>query len=185
MPRTLFGVDVMDEAFLSRYREYWSWAGFGVKAVVVPETRWRMATFLGMRPVWSGIRYEWMPEPARRLKGAFWQIDNNMHWESWGRGIATQLVTLGGPCPVLGDIARWYLDVTKGPIGAVEVNIYNPFHTSVASGGPNERADREFCVDYRISMDALQNFRRHLKTLLAPLVDLHHHVIDRVVQEES
>lgn len=184
--RTLRGVDVLSPLFIDRYRFYWSLAGFGVKAFVMPETRWRMATFLGCRPVWAGEEYEWMPEPSRRLKTAFWQIDNNLHWQSWGRGIATQLIQMARPCPVLGDIAEWYLKITTGPILDIALlHSYNPFYGFKTHGAPNLRADTEFCLDYSITRDCLDNFRRTLLTIHSPLVDLRHFVISRILQEES
>lgn len=187
MPRHLNGVDVLSPAFSARYQSFWRRLGFSVKVAFYPEQRWRLATYLAARPVWAGTRYEWAPEPARRLRGAFWLYDQSIHPTAWARGIATQLLQQGAHQPVISAVSAWYLSVTSGPTASVAIsdNPMSPWHDYQTSGVQNDRADREFCVDYSVSLDALDSFRRTLFSQLDPLITINHFVIERVYNEES
>ncbi len=160
-------------------------AGFSVKVALIPPNRWRMATYLAMRPVWGGKRYEWAPEPARRLKSMFWQIDNSMHPTAWARGVATQVYQQGQHCPVLSDICAWYLKVTSGPIVEPERKDYSPFQGYITSGRQNKRAEQEFMLDYHLEPSDLAFFRSLLSQVHTPYVNITCQAVRRVMLEES
>lgn len=185
LPAKPLGID-MSQFSLARYREAWGWAGFEIKVQIVPPNRWRMATFLAMRPVWAGQRYEWAPEPARRMRGMFWQIDNFMHPVVWVRGIATQVLQQARALPVLSDVCQWVLDRTTGPTGDVAAShVYSPFWGSKMSGGVNERSIEEFCLDYHVRRTDIEAFQSLLATSQGILVNLDCYVLDRIFLEES
>lgn len=188
LPQKVLGLETEDFS-LTRYVEAWAWAGFSVKAAMLPPTRWRMATFLAMRPVWAATRYEWAPEPARRMRGMFWQIDNAMHPIAWARGVATQVLQQARALPVLADICQWYLDRTSGPVAKLGVeqitNEHSPFAKSVMSAGKTERSINEFLLDYRVSATDYDRFLSILDSVGAPFVAFDCHILRRIYQEES
>lgn len=186
LPEVINGVHIRKFS-MARYQAAWAMAGFGIKVHLVPPTRWRMATFLAMRPVWAGQRYEWAPEPARRMRGMFWQIDNSQHPMAWGRGIATQVLQQARALPVLSDVCEWYLRNTRGPVSTnVEAtNRYSPFYGSVMSGGKTERSIAEFCLDYRVTVDDLKVFQNVLDMTADVLVNIDCFVLHRIYAEES
>jgi len=184
-PRVIMGVDVMSPHFRQRYEEWWARAGFTVKVDILPEHRWRMATYLAMRPVWAGDEYQWAPEPARRLKSLFWQIDNAMHPTAWARGVATQTLQQGRHCPVLADICSWFLSKTKGPVATPEEKMYSPWHHYVTTGRMNDRAIREFCEDYHVSRQEIEFMRHLLDRTHSVFVNIGCSVVRRVMLEES
>ncbi len=185
MPRVLFGVDTMTPTFKERYQAFWAEAGFSVKVQFFPEHRWRMATYLAMRPVWGGTDYQWAPEPARRMKSMFWQIDNAMHPTAWARGVATQVLQQGRHCPVLSDICEWFLARTTGPIGPGESKPYSPWDGYITSGVRNMRAEMEFLADYHIDPSELHMMRRILSQTESVYVNLGFSALRRVMLEES
>lgn len=189
VPTHMFGVDTSSPQFKMGYCKAWSFFGFNVKVDIVPPCRWRMATYLAQRPVWVGHRYEWAPEPARRLRGIFWQIDCSLHPIAWGRGIATQLLQQARALPVVSHVCQWYLARTSGPaiISAATAasHEYSPFHGAVCSGDINERGVSEFCVDYNIPRAELDRFCRLLELVPSVLVNLNSFVLDRIYAEES
>lgn len=189
VPSRINGVDTASPLFLKKYCEAWSFFGFNVKASVVPPNRWRMATYLAQRPVWNGEAYEWAPEPARRLRGIFWQIDTSLHPIAWGRGVATQLLMQARALPVVSDVCEWYLRVTSGPVmvgsGVMPNHEYSPFYGAVSGGAVNPRCRAEFCLDYGLSLDDLDRFVRMLDLIPHPLVNLNSFVLDRIYHEES
>lgn len=185
LPDKVDGIPIADFS-MTRYREAWSWAGFGIKANIVPPNRWRMATYLAMRPVWVGSRYEWAPEPARRLKHMFWQFDNGMHPVAWARGVASQVLEQGRAVPVLSHVMRWFLRTTRGPVAKVDViHRYSAFYGSRLSGDYNERAEAEFCLDYRVTKMDLGILERALASTSDHLVNFDTHALRRVFAEES
>ena len=189
VPAVVLGVPI-EKFSLARYREVWSWAGFDVKVFVVPPNRWRMATFLAMRPVWAGHRYEWAPEPARRMRGLFWQIDNELHHVSWARGVASQVLLQSRHLPVLSDICEWFLEITEGPRMESKrvdrhVNYHSPFFGYKTSGTLNPRSVAEFCVDYHITEACYEEFRALLRYVRTPYVNFNGHIFHRIFQEES
>ena len=185
LPHFIGGVGI-EQFSLERYSECWAWAGFSVKVSMVPPVRWRMATFLAMRPVWAGTRYEWAPEPARRMRGMFWQFDNSIHPIAWARGIATQVLQQARALPVLSDVCQWYLDNTTGAIANVEAtNAYSPFFGSQMTGGQNARATHEFCLDYHVTEGDIERFKRTLQNTRDVLVNLDAFVLQRIYAEES
>lgn len=187
LPRVLLGVDVLDPNFREAYEGFWKRLGFRVKCAFYPEHKWRMATYLAMRPVWDGTDYSWAPEPARRLRGAFWLYDQKMHPTAWARGIATQLLQMGAHQPVIGSVASWFLTNTSGPVADVTLfdNPNSPWHSYNAQASANVRADAEFCMDYSVPSDALASFRRLLAQTPDVYVTINHFVIARVFDEES
>lgn len=171
---------------IQRYREAWALAGFGVKASLVPPNRWRMATYLAMRPVWSGDQYEWAPEPARRLRTMFWQFECGLHHMSWARGVATQMLVAARHAPILNQISTWFLERTKGPIAKVDlINPYSAFAGLKSSGSYNARAEAEFCLDYRVTVEDIRLFERVLAASGSVLVNIDTQVIRRIYAEES
>jgi hypothetical protein len=161
--------------------------GFSVKLEVYPPERWRMATYLAMRPVWDGIRYTWTPEPARRLRGLFWQLDNSMHPTAWARGIASQLRQIAVNSPVLAPIADWYLESTSGPTASVQLfsNPFSPFNNYVQTGRLSTRAIQEFLTDYGLTPTDYDVFLSFLHSTKDVYVDFHCHLLHAVYQMES
>jgi hypothetical protein len=152
---------------MDRYKEAWSWAGFDVKVAMVPPNRWRMATYLAMRPVWAGTRYEWAPEPARRSRNMFWQFECPLHPVAWARGIASQVLSQARHVPFLRQICDWFLAVAKGPTAyegdhCRATHEYSAFYGLSSTGDMNSRAISEFCLDYHVSMDDIALFERIL-----------------------
>lgn len=189
VPDKVLGVSIT-RFDMDRYRQVWSWAGFDIKVSILPPNRWRMATFLAMRPVWAGERYEWAPEPARRLRGMFWQIDNEMHHVAWARGVASQVLLQSRHLPVLSDVCEWFLSVTKGPINVSKkiddhVNYHSPFYGYKTTGTMNERAISEFCVDYHVTREVYEEFKSMLAYVRTPYVNFNGHLFHRLFQEES
>jgi hypothetical protein len=175
-----------DEA-RARYEEAWTWGGFSVKLAVVPPHRWRMATYLAARPTWNGEKYVWTPEPARRLKMSWWQIDSTMHPIAWGRGIATQLSVASGCHPLIRPIADWYLSVTTGPAALVNFtdNPFCPWLQRREQFQITDRAIDEFCVDYRITRGEYHRFLNLLGSVGDVHVNFSGHIFQRVFDEES
>lgn len=190
VPDKVLGIPIY-EFSVERYREAWSWAGFDVKVGIMPPNRWRMATFLAMRPVWSGFDYQWAPEPARRLRSMYWQIDNTMHHVAWARGVSTQVLLQSKHLPVLSDICSWFLEITKGPIVPGDIidlhmgRLYSPFTGYETTGYKNTRALREFCVDYHVDERIVAEFVSLLHTLKTPYVNFSGFLFQRIFQEES
>lgn len=202
MPRWIDGVDTKSARFLSRYCEYWALAGFSVKAQVIPEHRWRMATYLAMRPVWAGKRYEWAPEPARRLRKLYWQIDNFMHPVAWARGVSSQVLGMSRHLPVLSHVCEWYLAITEGATAtcgfdpqpkrkprakrrAFDGNPVNLWDNYVSNGKRNDRATAEFCADYHVDPEEISFLERQLAQVKTPWVNLSTSVLMKVMCEES
>lgn len=189
LPDMVSGVKTLDFS-MERYKEAWAWSGFDIKVDLIPPNRWRMATFLAMRPVWAGNRYEWAPEPARRMRGMFWQLDNTCHPTAWARGIAIQVRQQSRALPVLRDICDWFLANTSGPAIAADTscsatNIYSPFYGSEMSGDINERSISEFCLDYRVDVGDYERFKKMLSSTTAVLVNLDAFILHRIFAEES
>jgi hypothetical protein len=189
LPTVIRGVDTSSQYFKSKYKEAWALFGFDIKVEIIPPNRWRMATYLAQRPVWVGHRYEWAPEPARRLRGIFWQFDCPLHPIAWARGVATQLLQQGRAQPLINYICTWYLSRTTGPailnVATAASHEYSPFHGSVCGGDLNERAIQEFCLDYNVPREELDRFQRMLQLVPGVLVNLNSFVLDRVYSEES
>lgn len=184
-PRIMYGTDMSSPSALARYEEWWDICGFKVKVQAIPEHRWRMATYLAMRPVWGGQRYEWAPEPSRRLRSMFWQLDNNMHPTVWARGVARQVQQQGRHCPILNDICDWFMDITTGPTGDGINKFYSPFNNYVTTGVRNMRAIEEFSVDYSIPVSELLAFGSRLAAAGSPYINISSFVTRRIMQEES
>lgn len=187
LPSKLFGQDVQSESFRSRYLKVWELVGFSVKLEVFPPDRWRMATYLAMRPTWDGTRYTWTPEPARRLRGLFWQLDNSMHPTAWARGIASQLRSTAPNSPVLAPIADWFLKNTSGPTADVNLfsNPFSVFNGYIQTGVLTARAIEEFLVDYSLTATDYDVFLTFLNSSTDVYVDIHCHLLHTVFQMES
>lgn len=187
MPRILMGTDMSSTGARERYLEVWAMAGFDVKLAFVPENRWRMATYLAMRPTWNGQRYVWTPEPSRRLRSLYWMIDCSIHPTAWARGISTSLLACSSCNPILSPIANWHLDRTTGPTANVPLfsNPYSVFHNYVCGGDVSDRSIDEFCLDYRVTRDDYARFLHMLDSAYTPLVDFRCFLLDRIFQEES
>lgn len=187
VPGKLLGVDTTTDEARTAYEMLWAAAGFGVKLAVVPPHKWRMATYLAARPTWAGDHYVWTPEPARRLKMSWWQIDSSLHPGAWGRGIAVQLRSAAGCNPVIRPIAEWYLRNTSGPVAEVVLsdNPYNPWQRRKNVYEVTERAVREFCLDYNVTLKEYDRFVGLLEQIATVYVDLSGHLLERVFAEES
>lgn len=171
---------------VARYKAWWAMSGFPVKVTITPPNRWRMGTFLAQRPVWNGTRYEWAPEPARRLQGCFWQNTTGVHPIAWGRGVATQLLQQGRAHPVLFPICDWYLKNTKGPVAEVMLNNeYSPFRGQVSAGQVTERGVKEFLLDYHLTSRDYDVFLGMLEDTKDVLVNLDCQVLRAVFAEQS
>lgn len=187
MPRILFGTDMSSPQARERYLQVWAEAGFDVKLAFVPENRWRMATYLAMRPTWNGSSYVWTPEPARRLRSLYWMIDCSLHPTAWARGISTSLLACSSCNPILSPLARWHLDRTTGPTAKVNLfsNPYSVFHDYQCGGEVTQRSVEEFCVDYRVTRSDYERYLYMLDSTHTPLVDFRCFLLDRIFQEES
>lgn len=185
LPDKVAGIDIGCFS-MARYNELWARAGFSVKSALLPPHKWRMATFLAMRPVWAGNRYEWAAEPARRLRNMFWQLDNTMHHRAWARGIARQVLTMSKPQYVLNKICSWFLKNTTGPEAVVSaINEHSPFYGLVSSGDLNERSLAEFKLDYHVDEHDIVVFESMLNSTESVLVNFDCHLLRRVFAEES
>jgi hypothetical protein len=188
LPQSYNGVRSGTTDFLSRYSAAWAYFGFYVPASKIrffPPSRWRLSTFLAMRPVWSGTRYEYGVEIARRLRHMFWQIDNNMHPVAWARGISTSLLTASRHVPVVRDVCDWYLHNTSGAITNMSfTNPYSTFYGYEIQGDLNPRAVSEFLEDYGITADEYADFRGLLLRTSDVLVNLNHVVLEKIFSLE-
>lgn len=186
--RYLYGVDIISEAAIQRYVQMWAWFGFSVKVQVYPETQWRLATYLAMRPTWTGRFYEWTPEPARRLRGLFWQIDNNMHPVVWARSVATGLAAIASSNPILGPIAQWFLDNTQGPVVPTQIfdNPYSVWHDYQLEGvSITQRAISEMLLDYELMPRDYDIFLGLLRQTGSVYVDFNCRLIHQLYRLES
>lgn len=189
IPMHYNGVCVMEPQFLIEYSTAWADCGFSVasdKIRLFGEHNWRMATFLAMRPVWSGSCYEYGPEPSRRLRSAFWMFDHDHHPVSWARGVVVGLMSAGAHVPVLSDICEWYLNITAGAANfeSTWTHIYNPFHAYEITGAKTMRGINEFLTDYGIAPAEYADFRRMLRETADPFVNLTHIVLEKIIQHE-
>lgn len=191
LPPSYGGVETFSRDFLDRYIEAFSWSGFdvgGAKIRVFRPHNWRLATFLAMRPVWSGERYEYGVEPARRLSTMFWLLEPTMHPIAWGRGVAVSLRKASAHVPVVVDICDWYLAKTK-PI-TTDVTTYsftNPYSTVYGyevSGSLNSRGIHEFMLDYDTNLSMYDDFRRYLWSHDTVLVNLDHPMLHCIFEKE-
>jgi hypothetical protein len=188
LPASHRGVGPGDPEFLKTYSMVWASFGFPVppdKIRVFHPHNWRLSTFLAMRPVWSGDRYEYGVEIARRMKSMFWQLDNNMHPVAWARGICISLLTCSRHVPVVSDICKWYLERTSGAATKTEfTNPYSTFYGYNVLGDLCERGIQEFCADYSLDVSAYYDFRRMLERTGDVLVNLSHPVLEAVFERE-
>jgi hypothetical protein len=183
-PRRVFGVDVTSELFRARYCFAWAEAGFSVKLQMYNEADWRLATFLGARPVWDSTQYSWAPEPARRLRSMYWQLDCSIHPISWARGVSQQTIRASSHAPVIADIAQWYLDITSGATAGFAYNPYNPMSQETSIGGITQRAIDEFLQDYHVTVEEYNDFRLALSTVRDPLANFSMSIFHRILQME-
>lgn len=185
LPPMFRGVRSGTAKFIQRYSFAWAYYGFSVEAEKIrwfTPANWRLSTFLAMRPYWSGQRYEYGVEIARRMRSMFWQIDNNMHPVSWARGVAESLLKCSRHVPVVREICDWYLARTKGATNS-DVSFTNPYSTFYGysiEGDMTERTMQEFLQDYQITLDQYSDFRRLLHDTHDVLVNIHHVVLEKV-----
>lgn len=185
----MFGTNLKSPESRDRYQRMWGYFGFKVTVDIYDEEDWRLATYLACRPTWTGKRYEFTPEPARRLRNLFWQLDNTMHPVVWARSIAQSVKVCAGANPILGPIADWYLRNTQGPI-VEQVGIFdNPnsvWHGYVAEGKRvTERAINEMFLDYRVDAHDYQVFINMLESTPSVYVNFSCHLLEQVFRRES
>lgn len=187
VPPILMGTDMSSVEALTRYSEFWAECGFEVKVLYIQPHRWRMATYLAGRPVWNGTRYSWMPEPARRLKSAWWQIDNALPPNVWAKGIARQLQTIAGCHPVIRPIADMVYEHTKGQPGEVSTfsNPYSPWQQRQERFEVNPRCIDEFCMDYSVPASEYRRFLNLIGVVQATHVEFRGFLFERIFAEES
>lgn len=179
----------LDPEWIIRYSRFWANCGFKVspeKVKILPRSRRRMMTFLGMRPFWSGQRYEWGPEIARRLKTMFWQLDNSMQPFVWARGVASSLLTVGRHVPVTREICDFVMHVAPGPTaaGVVWTNDYSTFRNYEVTGDITPRTIDEFLTDYGVEAAEYEDFRAMLRQQTTVLIDIHHVVLQKIMALE-
>jgi len=189
VPRRYNGVGVHEPEFLERYTAAWAFFGFDVpssKIRVHLDHQWRLHTFLAMRPYWSGQRYEYGVEIARRMRSMFWQHDNNGHPIAWARGVAVSLLTASKHVPIVSDICKWYLHVTSGALNpnASFTNDFSTFYGYNVQGELTDRTVREFLVDYEIPQVDYEDFLQILWAHEDPLINLTHPVLDAIFMRE-
>lgn len=185
----LFGTDLRSAESRTRYQEMWGYFGFKVTVVIYDEHHWRLATYLAMRPTWNGSEYEFTPEPARRLRNLYWQLDQNMHPVVWARSISDSLLRCSGANPILRPIAEFYLRNTMGPVErnvGIFDNPHSPWHGyTTTAKAVNERAIREMFIDYQVSAEDYDIFLSMLKSTPSVYVNLSCHFLQQVYRTES
>jgi hypothetical protein len=195
LPPHYNGMSVYDPLWLQRYVEAWTWSGFDVgpsKIKLHTPQNWRLATFLAMRPVWSGSRYEFGVEISRRFKSMFWMLDKSLHPFAWGRGVATSLMKASRHVPVVRLILEWYLSRTNGSITHVswaeeDYSFTNPDSTVYnycVVGDLCPRGVDEFLTDYGVESEQLDDFADYLGKLPDVLVNLDHIVLRKIAALE-
>lgn len=195
LPTSYAGLSLYHPDWLRRYIEAWTWSGFDVgpsKIKLHPPGNWRLSTFLAMRPVWSGSRYEFGVEIARRFKSMFWMLDKSLHPFAWGRGVATSLMQASRHVPVVRLILEWYLARTKGTITHVswveeDYSFTNPDSTMYnyrVVGDLCQRGIDEFLSDYCVTASELDDFSSYLGSLPHVLVNLDHIVLRKILSYE-
>lgn len=189
LPMIYNGVSIADPAFLQRYSAAWAFFGFSVPASKIRlhyEHQWRLHTFLAMRPYWSGERYEYGVEIARRMRSMFWQHSNNLHPTAWGRGVAFSLLTASKHVPVVSDVCKWYLHVTSGALNpnVSFTNDFSTFYGYNVEGDLTDRTISEFCVDYDIPRASYEEFKSILWSHEDPFINLSHPVLDAIFSKE-
>lgn len=192
LPHQFNGVQTFSPGFLDRYIKVWSIFGFDVGASKIrtfDPSNWRLATFLAMRPVWSGEKYEYGPEIARRLTSMYWQLDCPYHPVAWARGISEAIIIAARHVPVLADIAHWYLRNTFG--ATIEndfipsfTNVYSTFYNYAVEGDFNDRGLKEFLGDYNIPYLMYQDFLDLLNSTSDVLVNIQHPVLDLIYAKQ-
>lgn len=186
--RFMMGTDMTTSDAIARYEEMWGYFGFKVKVAVYPETQWRLATYLAMRPTWTGKFYEWTPEPARRMRGMFWQVDNSMHPIVWGRSVATGVKAVASANPILGPLVKWYLANTQGPIveTAVFDNPHSVWHNYQLQGTQiTDRAISEMLTDYELSPRDYDIYLSIFRQTPSVFVDINCRLIAQIYRCES
>lgn len=192
LPAYIGGVKiVLTPQFMKDYSLAFSWAGFDVgptKIRVFDQSQWRLSTFLAMRPYWSGQRYEYGVEIARRMKSMFWLYDKAHHPLAWGRGVALSLLKASRHVPVVRDICEWYLENTTNLTTSVEVvsftNPYSSVYGYEVEGDMCLRTVQEFCVDYGVPESLYRDFRRYLWSQKSVLINLDHPLLHCIAQKE-
>jgi len=186
--RWIFGTDMLSEEAQARYLDAWSWFGFKVKLHVYCESDWRNATYLACRPTHTVEGYVWTPEIARRLRGLFWMIDCPMNPNAWARGVALSLSKIAGCNPVLGPLARWYLDNTSGPV-VQDLRIFgNPdsvWNSQTTTSEVTAQAVEELVKDVRASKTDYETYLYVLKTTPSVYIDINTHLLRQVFRYES
>jgi hypothetical protein len=194
VPECYHGVHCFTPEWMERYIEAWTWSGFDVGPSKIkthsPES-WRLFTFLAMRPVWSGERYEFGVEISRRMKTMFWMLDKKMHPTAWARGVATSLLLASHHVPVVRDICYWFLESTKGAVTHVTfdpisefTNVDSTFYQYEIQGRFNNRGYSEFLDDYHIEHDEYIDFQDMLAALGDVHVNLDHIVLRKILSLE-
>lgn len=185
----LCGTDLRSADARTRYEEMWGLFGFKVTVEIYSEADWRLATYLAMRPTYNGYEYEFTPEPARRLRNLYWQLDNSMHPVVWARSISASLLRCSGSNPILRPIAEFYLANTTGPIESGIRIFDNPnsvWHGYETRGGQvHERAIREMLIDYRVSAEDYDVFLGMLRSTPSVYVNFSCHFLQQVYRMES
>lgn len=194
VPEHYHGVRCFTPEWMERYIEAWTWSGFDVGPSKIkthsPES-WRLFTFLAMRPVWSGERYEFGVEISRRMKTMFWMLDKKMHPTAWARGVATSLLQASHHVPVVRDICWWFLEATKGAVTHVTfdpisefTNVDSTFYQYEIQGRFNSRGYSEFLDDYHIEHAEYLDFQDMLSALADVHVNLDHIVLRKILSLE-
>lgn len=194
LPPSYWGVETFSPVWMKRYVEAWTWSGFDVgpsKIKVHYPSHWRLFTFLAMRPVWSGCRYEFGVEISRRMKTMFWMLDKKLHPIAWARGVAVSLLAASRHVPVITDICEWYLKNTHGstthisyPIDVSFTNVDSTFYEYTVEGTLTDRTLEEFCYDYHITLDEYRDFQRMLDFIKDVHVNLEHIVLRKILAME-
>lgn len=194
VPGCYRGVRCFTTEWMNRYIEAWTWSGFDVGPTKIrtrtPED-WRLFTFLGMRPVWSGTKYEFGVEIARRMKTMFWMLDKHMHPTAWARGVAFSLSEASHHVPVIRDICDWFLEATRGATTHVTfdpiaefTNVDSTFYQYTIEGRFNSRGLNEFLEDYHIDLEEYYDFQAMLTSFNEVHVNLEHIVLRKILDLE-
>jgi hypothetical protein len=189
LPHSINGIETYSGDFIPRYVDAWARFGFDVGAGKIRTfnpSNWRLATFLAMRPYWSGEKYEYGPEMARRMTSMFWQLDSTYHPVAWARGICQATLAVASHVPVLSHICRWYLRNTFGStmeIGSF-TNIYSVFHDYYITGDLTERGVKEFLEDYDIPFLMYTDFLESLSIIQDVLVNFNHPIFEKIFAKQ-
>lgn len=185
-----FPLNHESDRFLDAYAKGFSLTGLDVgrsKIRCFNSGNWRLGTFLAMRPYYGTAGYEFGPEIARRLTGAFWRLSGRGHPGVWLKGVAVGLSHCSSHVPVIQPICQRVLSIVSGPSMDISseshvdwTNPYSTFYQYQPRGQITERGIQEFCGDYDIPRHVYEEFLHQLELCDDVFVNISHPVLEAV-----